>query len=277
MRTCSTCAAWPAPAPTPDALPAPSLPPPPAANHPQPENKAAMLQHPEYVPEALQSPDGFVRASACTAARKGGQPQAIVDAVCASDAEVPWPTAEAMHAGASLDFVSCGRARCYIGVAALPPLRASPCARQPSRCPLYPSPSTCAAPQRHRQISLAPRPVRPRCQRPGPQPAVPPPQRARLAGQSSRAARGGAPAPSAPAARHVCPGADSRGGAGAGGRPPRPEVRRCACGAACGKDWVGEDWPISKRPHSSARPPARALAACRHQVAVRVSVAVGGH
>lgn len=73
---------------------------------PQPENKAAMLQHPEYVPEALQTPDGFVRASACEAARKGGQPRAIVDAVCAPDAEVPWPTAEALHASDNLEFVS---------------------------------------------------------------------------------------------------------------------------------------------------------------------------
>lgn len=65
-----------------------------------------MLQHPDYIPELLQNPDGFVRQSACEAARKGGQSKAIVDAVCAPDSQVPWPTAEALHGSDHLDFVS---------------------------------------------------------------------------------------------------------------------------------------------------------------------------
>jgi hypothetical protein len=75
-----------------------------AAYFTKPENKAAMLEHPEYIPEQLRTPDGFVRQSACEAARKSGQSKAIVDAVCASDTDVPWPHAEALHGRDHLDF-----------------------------------------------------------------------------------------------------------------------------------------------------------------------------
>ena len=160
----------------------------------QPENKVAMLQHPEYVPELLRNPDGFVRQTACEAARKGGQSKAIVDAVCAPDNEVPWPVAEALHGTDHLNFVS-GAGDCGDGlgfqVAALQccatvggaacssawqgvPIHAGAPALLPlNRSRRLPLVTPTAVPRQCGPLPVAPAAVGPQRHQPRPQPVVP--------------------------------------------------------------------------------------------------------